>query len=52
MLGCQFYCLDEKGKDHLIGLLPERRVNPERISRRSIMSLEGRVPKIEAKNSN
>jgi len=38
MLGYQFYCLDEKGKDHLIGILPERRFNSERISDRSIMN--------------
>jgi hypothetical protein len=38
MLGYQFYCLDEKGKDHLIGILPERRFNPGRINDRSIMN--------------
>jgi hypothetical protein len=36
MLGYQFYCLDEKGKHHLIGILPERRLNPERVTDRSI----------------
>ena len=38
MLGYQFYCLDEKGKDHLIGILPERRVDPGRITDRSVMN--------------
>jgi hypothetical protein len=38
MLGYQFYCLDEKGKDHLIGILPERRFNSARITDRSIMN--------------
>jgi hypothetical protein len=38
MLGYQFYCLDENGKDHLIGVLPERRFNPGRITDRSIMN--------------
>ena len=37
MVSYQFYCSDEKGKDHLIGILPERRVNPERITDRSII---------------
>jgi hypothetical protein len=26
--------LDEKGKGHLVGILPERRFNPERITDR------------------
>ena len=38
MMSYQFYCLDEKGKDHLIGVLPERRFNPARITDRSIMN--------------
>ena len=38
MLGYQFYCLDEKGRDHLIGILPERRFNSTRITDRSIMN--------------
>ncbi len=38
MLGYQFYCLDDKGKDHLIALLPERRSNPERITDRSVIN--------------
>jgi len=38
MLGYQFYCLDDNGKDHLIALLPERRSNPERITDRSIIN--------------
>ena len=38
MVGYQFYCLDEKRKDHLIGVLPERRSRPERITDRSIIN--------------
>ncbi len=38
MLTYQFYRLDEKGKDHLIGLLPARRSNPQRIDDRSVMN--------------
>jgi hypothetical protein len=38
MLSYQFYCLDEEGKDRLIGILPERRFNPERITDRTIMN--------------
>jgi hypothetical protein len=38
MVSYQFYCSDEKGKDHLIGILPERRFKPERITDRSIIN--------------
>jgi hypothetical protein len=38
MLSYQFYCLDEKGKNHLIGILPERRFNPGRVTDRSIIN--------------
>lgn len=34
----EFYWRDEKGKEHLIGILPERRKNPERITRGSILN--------------
>ena len=37
MLTYQFYCLDEKGNDNLIGILPERRFNPGRITDGSIV---------------
>jgi hypothetical protein len=38
MLAYQFYCLDEQGNDHLIGILPERRFNPDRITDRAIVN--------------
>lgn len=38
MLGYKLYCLDEKDKDQLIGILPERRSHPERITDRSIIN--------------
>ena len=38
MLGYQFYCLDEKGKNHLIGILLERRFNLPRITDRSFIN--------------
>jgi hypothetical protein len=38
MLSYQFYCLDEKGEGHLIGILPERRFNSARINDRSVMN--------------
>ncbi len=37
MLVYQLYCLNEKGNDDLIGILPERRLNPGRITDRSIL---------------
>lgn len=33
----EFYWRDEKGKEHLIGILPERRKRPERITKESIL---------------
>jgi hypothetical protein len=38
MLVDQFSCLGEGGKDHLIGILPERRRSPERITNRPIIN--------------
>ena len=37
MLAYEFYSRDEIGRDNLIGILPERRKNPERITQESIM---------------
>jgi hypothetical protein len=37
MRAYQFYCLDERGNDHLIGILPERRFDPDRITDGSIV---------------
>ena len=36
MIAYAFYCLEEIDKVHFIGLLPERRKNPERITQESI----------------
>ena len=38
MVAYEFYWDDEKGGEHLIGILPERRKNPERITKDSILS--------------
>ncbi len=37
MTAYEFYSHDEIRGDHLIGILPERRKNPERITTQSIM---------------
>jgi len=37
MLAYEFYSRDEIGRDNLIGILPERRKNPKRITQESIM---------------
>jgi len=39
----EFYCHDETGKEHLIGILPERRKNPERITGESIFNWVSKV---------
>jgi len=38
MVAYEFYWRDDKGKNHLIGILPERRKNPERITNESILN--------------
>ena len=37
MVSYEFYWRNEEGKEHLIGILPERRKNPNRVTRKSIM---------------
>jgi hypothetical protein len=37
MLAYEFYCRDESGELHLMGVLPERRSNQERITDESII---------------
>lgn len=37
MVVYEFYYSNDKGEDHLIGILPERRKNPDRITTDSIM---------------
>lgn len=38
MIAYEFYWRDNEGKDNLIGILPERRKNPERITQESVMN--------------
>ena len=38
MVTYEFYWRDEKGKEHFIGILPERREKPERITQESILN--------------
>jgi hypothetical protein len=38
MLAYEFYWLDERKKVHFIGILPERRKMPDRISKESILN--------------
>jgi len=38
MVAYEFYWRNGKGEDHLLGILPERRKNPERITEESIMN--------------
>ena len=38
MVAYTFYWVDEREKVHFIGLIPERRRNPERITKESIMN--------------
>lgn len=38
MVAYEFYWLDNVGREHLLGILPERRKNPTRINQESIMN--------------
>lgn len=38
MVAYEFYWRDESGKTHLIGILPERRKDPARITEKSILN--------------
>jgi hypothetical protein len=38
MVAYEFYWRDESGDTHLVGILPERRKNPTRITQQSIMN--------------
>ena len=38
MVAYEFYMRDETGKVHFIGILPERRKNPERITKESALN--------------
>jgi hypothetical protein len=43
MVAYEFYCLDETGKEHLIGILPERRTNPDRMTKDSVLNWGWRI---------
>jgi len=38
MIAYEFYWRDEIGKEHLVGILPERRKNPVRVTKESILN--------------
>ena len=38
MVAYEFYWRDETGKEHFIGILPERRRKPERITKESVLN--------------
>ncbi len=38
MVAYEFYCRDEAGGEHLIGILPERRTNPDRMTKNSVLN--------------
>ena len=38
MVAYEFYWRDETGKEHFIGILPERREKPERITEVSVLN--------------
>ena len=50
----EFYWRDEKGKEHFIGILPERRKDPKRITNKSIINwgrkIAGNKPGLILKN--
>ncbi len=37
MLSYELFCVDEIGKSHLIGIIPERRKHTERMTKESVM---------------
>jgi hypothetical protein len=38
MIAYEIYWCDEKGKEYFIGILPERRKDPERITKESVLN--------------
>ncbi len=38
MVAYEFYWRNGEGKEHLIGILPERRKNPQRITKESVLN--------------
>ncbi len=49
MVAYEFYLVDERKRYDLLGILPERRKNPERITQKSVM---GWAEKIFGRNLN
>jgi len=43
MTAYEFYYRDEKGREHFIGILPERRKDPKRITKESVLNWGWRV---------
>jgi len=43
MTAYEFFYRDEKGKEHFIGILPERRRDPKRITKESVLNWGWRV---------
>jgi len=43
MVAYEFYWLEETGGYQIIGVLPERRKNPERITQKSILNLGEKI---------
>jgi hypothetical protein len=39
----EFYCHDKSGKEHFIGILRERRTNPDRMTKNSVLNWGWRV---------
>jgi hypothetical protein len=38
MIAYEFYMRDETGREHFLGILPERRANPKKITKESILN--------------
>ena len=38
MVAYEFYCRDEVGNEHFIGILPERRTSPDRMTKNSVLN--------------
>ncbi len=43
MVAYEFYSSDETGEKHLIGILPERRKKPDRITEKSVLNWGWRI---------
>jgi hypothetical protein len=52
MIAYEFYWRDERGKEHLVGILPERRKNSLRITKESILNWVSMVIGNNLENNN